>query len=217
MSDTTLRQDILDELEFEPSIDAADIGVAVEDGIVTLTGHVPNYSQKATIEMLVGRIKGVKGIAEELEVRYRGTVGNSDDEIAKRAANSLQWNTVVPDDKVQVKVQKGWVTLTGTVDWNFEKLAAADAVRGLQGVTGITNNIGIKARPVISPVDVKKRIENSLRRSAELEAKSIRVDVDGNRVTIDGHVKAWSERRLVEDAVWATPGVTSVVDRLTIP
>ena len=216
MSDTTLRQDILDELEIEPSIDAADIGVAVEDGIVTLTGHVPTYAQKTTIESLVGRIRGVKGIAEELEVRYRGSVGNSDDEIAKRAANSLQWSTVVPDDKVQVKVQKGWVTLTGTVGWNFEKVAAADAVLGLQGVTGITNNIGIKARPMVSALDVKKRIEDSLRRNAELEAKSIRVDVAGSRVTLDGHVKAWSERRLVEDAAWATPGVTTVDDRLTI-
>ena len=217
MSDTTLRQDILDELEMEPSIDAADIGVAVEDGVVTLTGHVPTFSQKATVENLVARIKGVRGIAEELEVRYRGTVSNSDDEIAKRAANSLQWSTAVPDGKVQVKVHKGWVTLTGTVDWNFEKVAAANAVRGLQGVTGITNNIAIKPRPMISSLDVKKRIEDSLKRSAELEAKSIRVDVEGGRVTLGGHVKAWSERRLVEDAAWATPGVTAVDDRLTIP
>lgn len=216
MSDTTLRQDIQDALEAEPSIDAADIGVAVEDGIVTLTGHVPNFAQKATVETLVGRIRGVKGIAEELEVRYQGAMGNSDDEIARRAANSLQWSTMVPSGKVQVRVQKGWVTLVGAVDWNFEKVAAANAVRGLQGVTGITNAITIKARPAISPDDIKKRIEDQLRRSAELEARAIRVDVDGNRVTLDGHVKAWSERRLVEEAAWSTPGVTAVDDRLTI-
>ncbi|KQX38167.1 ornithine aminotransferase [Devosia sp. Root436] len=214
MSDKTLKQDILDELDFEPSIDAADIGVAVEDGIVTLTGHVTTFGQKITVEKLVARVKGVKGIAVEIDVRYPGTAGNSDDEIAKRAVNMLKWSNSVPADKVQVKVQDGWVTLTGTVDWNYQKTGAADAVRDLAGVIGISNQIAL--RPRVSSIDVKKHIEDSLKRNAELEAKSIRVNVAGNKVILEGNVKAWYERRIAEQAAWAIPGVTMVDDRLTI-
>jgi len=216
MSDTVLRQVILDELEREPGIDAADIGVTVEEGVVSLTGHVPNYAQKSTVEGLVGRIKGVKGIAENLEVRFPGNVGNADDQIASRAVSSLQWNTTVPDNAVKLKVHKGWVTLSGTVEWNFQKTAAADAIRGLHGITGISNLIAIRTRPVVSAADVRKRIEKALKRNAELEAHSIRVDVEGSRVTLAGHVRAWSERHLVEDAAWATPGVATVDDLIVI-
>lgn len=214
MKDGALRQDILDELEFEPSIDANHIGVAVDGGIVTLSGHVPSYSQKQAVERAVARVKGVRGIAEEIEVRYPGSHGTSDDEIAKRAINTLKWSTMVPDDKVQVKVQEGWVTLTGKLDWNYQKTGAADAVHGLKGVTGISNEIEL--RPRVSAGDVKKRIEDALRRSAHVEANAIQIDVAGNKVTLKGHVKAWSERKLVEQAAWATPGVTMVSDQLTI-
>ena len=214
MNDTKLRQDIMDELDFTPGIDANDVGVAVENGIVTITGHVANYPQKSTVERVVSRIKGVKGIAEELKVRFAGTNGNADDEIARRAVESMKWNVVVPDENVQVKVQRGWVTLTGTVDWNFEKNSAEHAVRGLHGVLGVSNMIQIRARA--TPDNVKKRIEDSLKRNAELEASGIRVNVIGSKVTLEGKVKAWSERRLVEDAAWATPGVSSVVDHLGI-
>jgi osmotically-inducible protein OsmY len=175
MNDGTLRQDIVDELDFEPSIDAANIGVAVEKGIVTLTGHVPTYSQKVTVENVVRRVKGVKGIAEEIEVRPFGSNRTADDEIAKRAVSTLDWNTSVPDNSVQVKVQKGWLTLTGTVDWQYQKNAAAEAMAGLAGVTGVTNQIQIKPRA--SAFDVKKRIEDALKRNAEIEAQAIRVNV----------------------------------------
>lgn len=214
MNDKKLKQDIVDELEFEPSIDATDIGVGVEDGIVTLNGHVSSYAQKLTIERLVSHVKGVKGIAEDIEVRYPGPAGTADDEVARRAVNMLKWSTVVPADKVQVKVQNGWVTLTGTLDWNYQKIAAADAVRNLAGVTNISNLIEL--RPRLSSIDVKKHIEDSLKRNAELEAKSIRVNVAGNKVILEGNVKAWHERRIAEQAAWATPGVTTVDDRLTI-
>lgn len=214
MNDKTLKQDILDELDFEPSIDASDIGVAVEDGIVTLSGHVASFGQKITVERLVGRVKGVKGIAVEIDVRYPGAVGNADDEIAKRAVNVLKWSNSVPADAVQVKVQDGWLTLTGTVDWNYQKTGAADAVRDLAGVTGISNQIAL--RPRVSSVDVKKHIEASLKRNAELEAKSIRVNVAGNKVILEGNVNAWHERRIAEQAAWRTPGVVAVDDRLTI-
>lgn len=214
MNDSTLRQQILDELRYEPSIDENDIGVAVEDGIVTLTGHVPNYSQKAAVTRAVGRLKGVRGIADEIQVRYPGTSGTSDDEIAKRVLDTLRWNVVVPEDKVQVKVQKGLVTLSGKVAWHYQKTAAADAVRDLHGVTAITNLIEVHSPP--SSIDVKKHIEDALRRNAELEAKAIRVDVLGDKVVLKGSVRAWNDRTVAERAAWGTPGVRAVEDQLTI-
>ena len=214
MNDSALRQDILDELEFEPSIDANDIGVAVEDGVVTLSGHVPNFSQRQAVERVVARVKGVRGIAQEIEVRFLGGPGTSDDEIAKRVLDTLKWSTLVPDGKVQVKVQDGHVTLSSKLEWNYQKTGAADAVRDLKGVTGITNLIELSPRP--SSIDVKKRIEEALRRNAEVEGKHIQVDVAGNKVILRGNVKAWNERSVVEQAAWATPGVHTVDDRLTI-
>jgi osmotically-inducible protein OsmY len=215
MTDSSLRQDIIDELDFEPSIDAADIGVAVENGIVTLTGHVPTYAQKITVEDVVRRVKGVKGIAQEIEVRPVGSNRTADDEIAKRAVNTLGWNTSVPSSAVQVKVQSGWVTLTGKVEWFYQKNAAAHAVRDLAGVVGVTNQIEIRQQA--SATDVKKRIEDALKRYAEVEAQAIRVDVlDGGKVRLDGKVHAWSERSAAERAAWSAPGVTTVEDRIAI-
>jgi osmotically-inducible protein OsmY len=186
----------------------------VEDGIVTLSGHVPSYAQKTLVERVVSRVKGVKGLAEEIEVRVPGFVGVSDDEIAKHAVDTMKWSTLVPDDRVQVKVQKGWITLTGTLDWQYQKAGAADVLKGIKGVTGISNRIEL--RPRVSSVDVKKRIEGALKRNAQLEAKGIIVNVAGNKVILEGNVKAWSERRMAERAAWATPGVTAVDDRLTV-
>jgi osmotically-inducible protein OsmY len=213
MQDHALRQDILDQLDFEPSIDANDIGVTVEDGVVTLSGHTPNYQQKLTVERIVSRIRGVKGMAIEIEVRA-GAPGTADDEIAKRALNTLNWSTVVPPDKVQVKVQDGWVTLSGTLDWHYQKRGAENALRGLKGVRGITNLVELKPR--VSAKDVKSRIEGALKRSADVEAKAIKVNVLGNKVILEGNVRAWSERRAVEQAAWSVPGVTTVDDRLTV-
>lgn len=214
MDDRTLRQDVLDELEFEPSIDAANIGVAVAGGVVTLTGHVTSYGQKHTVERIVGQVRGVKGIAEEIEVRLPGTGGTSDDEIARRAVQSLHWSAVVPDDAVQVKVQQGWITLTGKVEWNYQKAGAVETVRNLAGVAGINDLIELVPR--ISGSDVQARIEAALRRNALLEARGIEVTVAGNRVVLAGNVRNWAERHLAEQAAWATPGVTAVEDQLTI-
>lgn len=214
MNDSALRQDILDELEFEPSIDANDIGVTVEDGIVTLTGHVPNYSQKRAAERVVARVKGVRGIAEAIVVRPPHGSGVADDEIAKRAVETLKWSTLIPDDKLQVKVQGGWVTLTGKLEWNYQKTAAADAIRDLKGVTGVTNQIDLTPR--VTPIDVKRRIEDALKRSVEVEVQGITVDVASSKVTLTGHVRTWNERKLVRETAWATPGVAHVSDQLTI-
>ena len=214
MDDSTLRQDIIDEFEFEPSINAAHIGVAVERGVVTLTGHVTTFAQKAAAEEVVRRVKGVKGIAQEIEVRPIGANKTADDEIAKRALNSLRWTTLVPQDVVQIRVQDGWVTLTGKVDWQYQRTAAENAVSGLAGVKGFRNNIEV--RPHATTEDVKKRIEDALRRNAEVEANAIRVEVRDGKVRLEGKVNTWAQRRAAERAAWSAPGVRSVEDLLTI-
>lgn len=214
MDDLKLRQLILDELEFEPSIDAANIGVAVDQGVVTLTGHVGTYAQKLAAEEAVKHIKGVRGIAEEIEVRYPSTPKIHDDEIAKRALDILRWDASVPDDRLQVKVQKGWLTLSGEVDWNFQRKAAEEAVRKLSGLIGVSNQITLKS--TAQTADVKKRIEEALKRNAELEADAIRVSVVDGRVKLEGKVKAWYERQLAEQAAWAVKGVRAVEDDLRL-
>ena len=214
MSDISLRQNILDELEFEPSIDAADIGVAVEDGVVTLTGHVGSYAQKIAAEQAVLRVKGVRAIAEKIEVRYPNDKKTADDEIAKRALSIIAWDTTVPDDRIQVKVEHGWVTLSGQVEWFFQKNAAESAVRKLSGVIGVNNRITVL--PHVQAGNIRQRIEDALKRNAELEAEGIRVLVSGGKVTLEGKVNAWRERSVAERAAWAVPGVTSVEDHLAI-
>jgi len=214
MSDKALRQDILDGLEFEPSIDAAHIGVAVADGVVTLTGYVGSYAEKTMAEHVVRRVKGVRAIAEEIEVRFPARKKTADDEIAKRALAIIAWDTTVPNEELQVKVQHGWITLSGEVEWHFQRTAAEYAVRKLSGVVGVTNLISV--RPQIDAEDVKQRIENALKRSAEIEADTIRIAVTGSKVTLEGKVNAWHEREVAERAAWAAPGVSAVEDRLTV-
>jgi osmotically-inducible protein OsmY len=214
MSDITLRQNILDELEFEPSIDAANIGVAVDGGVVTLTGHVGSYAEKVAAERVVLHVKGVRAVAQEIEVRYPESKKTADDEIAKRALNIIAWDTTIPDDKIQVKVQNGLITLSGEVKWNFEKIAAENAVRKLSGVVGVVNLITV--HPHVDALNVKHRIEEALKRNAEVDAGGISVGVSGGKVTLEGKVRAWHERDVAERAAWAAPGVTTVEDRLTI-
>lgn len=214
MDDITLRQLILDELEFEPSIDPANIGVAADNGVITLTGHVSTYAEREAAERATRRIKGVKAIAQDIEVRPAGTHKTADDEIAKRAVNTLGWHVTVPKDAVQVKVQNGWVTLNGRVEWQYQKTAAADAIRDLSGVVGVSNMIEVTPR--VSSADVKKRIEDAFRRDAEIEAKGININVADGKVTLQGKVKTWSERQAAEHAAWSAPGVHNVEDRLLV-
>ena len=214
MDDLSLRDHVLSELEFEPSVNASHIGVAVDDGVVTLAGHVGSYAEKLAAEKIVQRLKGVRAIAQEIEVRFSSDKKTGDDQIAQRALDIIAWDTTIPDDKVKVKVQKGWITLSGEVDWYFQRNAAEAAVRKLSGVTGITNAITIKPR--VQAGDIKQRIEKALKRNAELEAENIRVVVSGGRVTLEGQVNAWHERAVAERAAWAAPGVVSVVDHLAL-
>jgi len=215
MGDKQLRQNVLDELEFEPSVDAAHIGVAVDDGVVTLSGHVSSYFEKLAAEQAVRKIKGVRAIAQEIEVRYPSDKKTADDEIAKRALSVIEWHAMIPQGAVKVTVQKGLVILAGEVSWQYQKKTAEDAVRKLSGITGVINNISLK--PTASVSDVKKKIEGALARHAHIEADAIRVNVrDGSKVMIEGKVESWEQREAVEDAVWSVAGVQSVDDRLTI-
>ena len=214
MSDLTLRQEILDELEWEPSVDAAHIGVVVDKGFATLSGHVSSYTEKLAAERAVTRVKGVTAIAENIEIRYPAAKRTADDQIAKRVVDIINWQVSVPSDRIKVKVEKGWVTLSGEVDWHFQKVDAEKSVRRLSGVMGIANLIGLKPR--VEAKDVKKRIEEALKRNAEIEAQNIRVIVQGGKVTLDGKVDSWAERQRVENTVWSAPGVLSVDDRLSV-
>ena len=214
MSNSLLRQAVLDELEFEPSVHADHIGVAVDGGVVTLSGHVSSYAEKLAAEESVRRVKGVRAIAQEIEVRYPTDKKTADDEIAARALSILRWNTVVPPDAVQLKVQDGWITLTGQVNWQFQRVSAEAQIRRLSGVAGVINRITIK--PFVQPADVKHTIESALVRSAQVEAQNIKVSVDGGRVSLHGRVHDWQERASVENAAWSVSGVTSVEDHLTI-
>jgi osmotically-inducible protein OsmY len=216
MTDSQLRQDIIDELEFDPSVSGEHIGVAVDKSVVTLSGHVNSYAEKLAAIAAVRRIKGVHAIAENIEVRYPYQNKTADDEIAKRAVDIISWDVHIPAGAVDVLVQdNGWVTLTGTVDWYYQRRAAEDDVRKLSGVRGVTNKIAIK--PGVDTSNVKSKIESALKRHAEVEAKAIRVTIqNGSKVVLEGKVDNWDERRAVENAAWSAAGVSDVDDRLTI-
>lgn len=215
MSDKSLQQDVIDELDFEPSVNAAHIGVAVNKGVVTLSGHVGSYAEKLAAEKAVKRVKGVRAIAQEMDVRFPSDKKTADDDIAARAANILAWSAVVPPGSVKVKVQDGWVGLSGEVEWQYQRSAAEAEIRRLSGVAGVVNSIAIKPRVVAS--DVKRKIEGALRRHAELEAQGIRVLVEeGGHVALEGHVHDWRQREAARRAAWSAPGVTRVDDHLLV-
>ena len=215
MNTSPLRQDILDEFEFDPRFDGQHIGVAVDKNVVSLTGHVKSYAEKVSVIAAARRVKEVHAIADEIEVRYPYQTTTADDQIAKRALDILNWDTLVPSKAVDVLVHNGWVTLTGTVDWYYQKTSADEDVRKLAGVCGMTNNIVIK--PQVDSANVKTKIEAALKRHADVEAKAIRVTVQGgNKIVLEGKVDNWEERFAVENAAWSAQGVASVDDRLTI-
>ncbi|NKJ07485.1 BON domain-containing protein [Rhizobium sp. SG741] len=214
MSDLKIRRDILDELEFDPSIDAATIGVSVENGVVTLSGHVKSYAEKTAAEAVARRVKGVRAIAEEIDVRWPEQKRHADDEIAARALDIISWDTALPDGAIDVKVQHGWVTLSGEVRWHFQRMAAENAVKKLGGVVGVTNALTI--RQLVGTSDIKDRIERALQRNAEIEADRIRVRVSDTKVVLESDVHAWNERQAAEQAAWSVPGVAIVENHLHV-
>ena len=214
MTDAEIRKNVEAELSFEPSINASEIGVAVKDGIVTLTGRVDSYWEKIAAEEAAARVAGVKAVANELEIRLPFSSERTDEDIARAAVNRLEWTITVPKDRIKVKVSKGWVTLEGEVDWQFQKNAAAEAVRNLVGIKGVINHIMVKERP--STAEVKAKIEEALKRSAEVDASHITVETEGDKVILKGTVRSWFEREEAERAAWRAPGVRKVDNRIVV-
>lgn len=209
-----LQRRVLDELDWEPSVDAAHIGVAVNDGVVTLTGGVQTYAEKITAEQATKRLSGVKAVANDIEVRPTFPDQPNDTEIAQAVLRALEWNVSVPHDLIQARVAKGTVTLEGEVKLWYQRQAAENAVRGLKGVKGLVNLTSIRPEP--RPGDVKSRIEAAFRRSAEIDASRIQVNTGDGKVTLRGRVRSWAEREEAENAAWAAPGVTTVDDELKV-
>ena len=214
-TDAQLQQDVTAELKWEPSVNAAQIGVEVKDGIVTLAGHVGSYAEKYDAGHAAQRVSGVKALAIEMDVKLAGSRKRTDADVARAVQNVLQWTTYLPKDRVKVMVEGGWVTLTGEVDWEYQRQAATAGVRYLMGVTGVSDQITIK-KPKVSLSAVKSDIEAALKRRATAEAQKISVEVDGADVTLTGKVHSWSERDLARNTAWGTSGVQNVQDNMTV-
>ena len=213
-TDTELQQDVMEELKWEPTIRATEIGVGVTDGVVTLSGYVDSYWKKWSAERAAARVFGVKAVVEKIEVRLPGTLQRSDEEIGEAAANALGWNVSVPYERIKLQVERGTVTLTGEVDWWYQKDEAEHAVRRLKGVVRVNNQIVVK--PVVKPQDLKGKIESAFRRNALLDARRIRIETLGGRVILRGSVRTWAERGEAQWAAWAAPGVSEVENDIAV-
>jgi osmotically-inducible protein OsmY len=214
LHNSELQKAVQDELKWEPSIQAAHIGVAVDNGTVTLTGHVDSYGQKHAAEMAAGRVKGVKAIAEEIEVRLPFEIKRDDGDIAGAAVNRLAWDTGTPRDAVKVKVEKGWLSLTGEVDWHFQKIAAEREVRHLMGVVGVTNQITIKSR--VDTAHLQDDIQHALHRSIFFQPEKVHVTAQEGRIKLTGTVNSWMDRLTAGSTAWAAPGATAVENDLMV-
>ena len=213
-TDSQLKRDVMDELAWDPAVSANAIGVAVKDGVVTLSGHLDTFAEKVAVQRAVRRVTGVRAMAIELDVKLAPQHQRSDTEIAAAAEHALRWNIVVPADRVRATVEQGWVQLTGEVEWDYQRQAAYKSVRSLTGVVGVSNEITLRQRT--TPADLAQRIEDALKRQALREAHRVQVTVENGTVTLKGSVHSWQERDAAQGAAWSAPGVRDVVNQLTL-
>lgn len=213
-TDEKLQTDVMDELRWEPILHASEVGVSVRNGVVTLTGQVDNYSMKVAAERAAQRVQGVEVMVQEVGVKPLFGTKHTDEAIAQAIVRSFEWHNEIPHARLDAKVEEGWITLTGEVEWNYEREAAGQAVKSLTGVKGVTNEIRVKPRA--GGQNVKNRIVDAFRRSAVLEAQQIKVETNGSQVTLSGKVHTWADRREAVAAAWAAPGVTTVEDNLVV-
>jgi osmotically-inducible protein OsmY len=214
MTDRQLQEHVQNALDWDPSIDAADIGVSVDKGVVTLRGDVKTYAERAAAERVAAAVYGTKAIANDINVRLGNESKRSDSDIAQAVLSALRWSSVVPDQKIAVSVSNGWVKLSGAVDWEYQRSAAQRAARDLTGVVGVSNLITLE--PHVSATDVQKKIEAALKRSAEVDARRINVAASDGKIVLSGNVHSWFERDEARRAAWAAPGVKDVEDRISI-
>ncbi|WP_178985551.1 BON domain-containing protein [Winogradskyella helgolandensis] len=213
-TDESIKEDILEELSWQPNIDETEIGVIVKNGVVTLSGIVDNYTKKRNAEKAVRHVSGVKAVAEGIVVKYGVDNKTTDTEIAKAVVDALKRNSSVPEEKIEAKVENGWVYLTGNVEWEYQRIAAKTAVEDLLGVHGVTNEITLK--PIAKPVDIKNKIKQAFERMADIDAKNIYVDVEGHTVKLHGRVNSILEKDEARKTAYSAPGVYDVKNELEI-